>query len=86
MTNEEKKQRVEECIAGLAEDMAPLVKDIEARPNTSQNHYVDYGAVIRQFGGDDQVKQGLVAVALVRAGANRQGITTAYNMVKDNIL
>jgi len=78
---QEQKDKVSTLINGLAEDLAPLVKDIEARIETTQHHYGDYGAVISQFSKGKAGVAKIIAAALIKAGANATGVTNGLNLL-----
>lgn len=59
----------------VAIDLEPLVRDIEDSPMTTQNHYGDYMSVLSQAGDSDNKR--FIALALIDAGANKQGVRDA---------
>ena len=68
-------EKLQQLIDGLAEDLKETVMKIEARPMTTKDHYGDYGALLSQVSGGNKNKAGLIALALVKAGANRNGVS-----------
>lgn len=67
-------------IDGLAADLAPLVRDIEAGPEVTQHHYGRYGSILSQFSKGNKVVAKVIAVALMQAGANRLGVENGLNL------
>ena len=63
-----------QLIADLTQDLAPLVRDIEASPATTQHHYGRYGAVISQFAKGNRSAAQVIALALMKAGGNKRGV------------
>ena len=73
--------KLQTLINGLAQDVQPEVKRIEAKPATTQNHYGDYMALIN-VGSDRNSKVGkLIALALIQAGANKNGVNSALQVL-----
>jgi RNA binding exosome subunit len=70
MTEEQKA-----ILRDIARDLEPLVRDIEDSPMTTQNHYGDYMSVLSQAGDSDNRR--FIALALIDAGANKQGVRDA---------
>lgn len=70
-------------INDLSNDFKEIVEDIEARPMTTQNHYGDYGGLITALSKDhptETYKQ-LISIALIRAGASKDGIFYAMKVL-----
>jgi len=69
-------------VAHLAEDLKPEVERIEASLSTTQFHYGEYmcllGKCLQQYGRKWAMA---TAVALVEAGANRQGVGWAARIL-----
>ena len=76
MTNKEK---LNELIDGLAVDLAPLTASVESSIPTTANHYGRYLSIISSH---PAVYHEVIAIALVRAGANRHGVLAAVNLCK----
>jgi hypothetical protein len=70
----------QKLIDSLAEDLASFVEHIEAKPETTQNHYGDYGVALNSLSGGSKGKASIIALALVKAGANRDGVLNAYKL------
>ncbi len=62
-------------------DIQQIVKDIEAKPATTRNHYGDYGAALSKLSGGRKVVQQLLALAFIKAGANAQGVNDALKFI-----
>ncbi len=77
LTPEEKKAKLDQLIIDLAGDLKPEVDKIEASPMTTQNHYGNYGALLTTVSGGNQNTANLIALALIKAGANEQGVKSA---------
>lgn len=60
----------------IAKDLEPMVRDIESSAMTTKNHYGDYMSVLSLIGGDNDHKR-FMALALIDAGANKQGVRDA---------
>lgn len=70
----------------LANMLGPIVKHIEAKPPTTENHYGDYMsalAVIAKRVSDKPASNVYlgIGVALQRAGANKQGVQAALRIM-----
>jgi len=59
----------------IAKDLEPLVREVEQSPMTTQNHYGDYMSILSQSGDADNKR--FIALALIDAGANKQGVRDA---------
>ena len=73
MTDQE---RLTEIVEDLAADFRETVQSIETGIQTTQNHYGNYLTLILQIGETKEVRQ-VVALALLKAGANKQGVADA---------
>ena len=62
-------------------DIQKMVKDIEAKPATTRNHYGDYGAALSQLSQGRKAVAQLLALAFVKAGGNAQGIADALRVM-----
>lgn len=63
----------------MADDIRSSVAEIEARPQATRNHYGLYMTMLGRY--PDPVKRGLLALSLVKAGANRQGVADALELI-----
>jgi hypothetical protein len=61
-------------------DIQQIVKDIEAKPATTKNHYGDYGAALSKLSGGRKIVAQLLAMAFIKAGANATGVTNGLNL------
>jgi hypothetical protein len=64
-----------ELVTGLASDFKPEVEKIESSIATTKDHYADYMVIISI--GKTETAQKLIALALLQAGANQDGIFSA---------
>ena len=62
-------------------DIQKMVKDIEAKLATTRNHYGDYGAALSQLSQGRKAVAQLLGLAFIKAGANRQGVLDALNVL-----
>jgi len=69
--------RLQTLVADLAADLIEPVASIEKRTATTQNHYGDYLALIGTLSHDDKRMAQVIALALIKAGANRLGVASA---------
>ena len=87
-TEENKQEARKKCVRIMAEMLAPeakqIVEMVEAKPETTQNRYGDYMAVL-----GDQNYKGLwkvaLALALSQNGGNIQGIDSAMGILSGRI-
>tara|TARA_R110000744_G_scaffold111042_1_gene209214 strand:- start:3392 stop:3628 length:237 start_codon:yes stop_codon:yes gene_type:complete len=68
------KEKETEMIFDLAEDFAPYVNKIENSMATTRNHYGNYGSMLNQLSKGSKPMANLLALAMVKAGANAQGV------------
>lgn len=68
--------KIDKVITDMAEEIRPIVQEIEQSIATSQNHYGEYMSVLSQLGDKPGYKR-VIAAALVEAGANRKGVRDA---------
>ncbi len=61
----------------IIDELAPIVAQIEAQPETSKGHYTDYMRVL-----NCTPRPELLARVLILAGANRFGVTSALSLTK----
>jgi hypothetical protein len=71
------KSELDTLIADLAEDFRPQVLKIEGSIPTTKNHYGRYMSLLYQMAKDDKNLAMVFSLALVKAGANREGIKSA---------
>ena len=71
-------EHAEKLIKALIKDLCPLVRKIEASPPITKDYYGDYLSVLSEFPkGNYRLA---VAIALMRAGANKQGVYAALSL------
>ena len=70
---------LDRLITDLSNDLKPEVKKIEAMPETTQNHYGFYAAVIG--GAKSQLEANIICLALMKAGANKEGVRNAKKLL-----
>ena len=80
LTTEQKQAKLDTLIKDLANDLREEVQRIEASPDTTQNHYANYGALISRLAAGNQNVAKLISLALVKAGANRLGVSNAVKL------
>lgn len=64
----------------LAADLKPMVSKIEAGIKTTQNNYGRYGGLLAQLAHGNKLNAKVIGIALVRAGANAQGVADGLKM------
>ncbi len=71
--------KIDEIVSNLVEQLAPAVAAIEDSVPTTRGHYGSYMAIFSQFA--DDVGQGkILALALIKAGGNEQGVRDALKV------
>ncbi len=80
MINAETENKLDAVIAELAADLKDMVSKIESSPATTQNHYGCYGALISRVANGNKNIANVVALALIKAGANRVGVANAVKL------
>lgn len=73
--------KLDAMIDDLVPDLKPIVQRIERRTRTTQNAYGDYMNLIVQLGKDDARMRKLIALALLKAGANKAGVRSALKVI-----
>ena len=68
-------------IDGLADDLRDSVKEIEKSIPSTQNHYGRYMALLGQLSGNNRRTASILAAAMIRAGANSQGVRDAMQFI-----
>ena len=71
----------QELIDQLTIDLQPLVDDIHKQQALTQNYYGDYMNIISQCSGGNRNKSILIAIALIKAGANVRGVESAMKIL-----
>lgn len=70
---------VDDIVASLAADLEPAVQLIEEAPPVTRGHYGKYMAIFSQF-ADDASQGHILALALIKAGGNSQGVNDALRV------
>ncbi len=73
---------LDSMIDALVPDLKPIVDGIEDGIKTTQDHYGAYMNLIMVLGKDDKSVQGIIALALIKAGANESGVKSALKIAK----
>ena len=81
MSEAERAAKLEKLISDLAQDLRPEVERIEKGIKTTQNNYGHYMALISTVSKGNKGLAKLLSLALVRAGANPQGVASAMQFV-----
>jgi hypothetical protein len=74
--DEEMRLKIEQVVASLVPDLKPEVARIESSLATTKGHYGDYGGLLTTIAPSKRKAQ-IVALALIRAGADKQGVASA---------
>ena len=76
-------EKVQSAIDQLASDpdIKECIKQIENLPLTTQNHYGDYMNSISRLCGNNKQMIKVVGLALIKAGANKNGVVSAVNIL-----
>lgn len=91
MTPQEKALKIEQLIESLLPDFRPVILEIEAKPQTTQNHYGEYLTLLTGLekadiftpgkpSADKAGERRLIGDILIKAGANPQGVNDALRM------
>jgi len=68
------------AIADLAAELRDIVAKIENAPAMTQHHYGAYLQIFTTVAQGDKVNGGVLALALVEAGANSTGVHSAFKL------
>lgn len=71
---------IEQLIENLRPELEPEVKRIEASVKVTQHHYGAYMSLIATIAQDTAMRQ-LIGLALIRFGANKQGVKSAMQIL-----
>lgn len=71
---------LEQLVENMRSELEPLVRAIEAKPATTQNHYGDYMSLIATLSQERTMRQ-FLGLAMIRMGANRQGVKSAMQIL-----
>lgn len=70
-----------EFINELAAHLKPVVSEIETSFAITQHHYADYMAVISKLSKGNMNAAKGIALALIQAGGNKDGILAAMRLI-----
>lgn len=78
----EQEEKLKFVIDSLANDsdIIKLVRDIEAGPMTTKNHYGDYGAAISALANGSRTTAYVISQAMKKAGGSVEGIDWAVRL------
>ena len=79
--NTEQTTQIQSIVNSLVPDLLPEVKRIEQKPATTQNHYGDYMNLLSVLGKNNKGMTNIIALALIAAGANAQGVRSAVSVL-----
>jgi len=74
-------EKLTTLINDLAEDFKPTVSKIESGPKTTQNHYGRYMSLLSTLSDGNHGKAKLFRLALLKAGANQNGVDSAMKVL-----
>lgn len=77
----EAKEKLNTLIDQLADDLRDSVKEIEKSIPSTQNNYGRYMALLGQLSGNNRKTASILAAAMIRAGANTQGVRDAMQFI-----
>lgn len=81
MTSEEKKEKLLAMISEMADDLKGVVEEIENNSmQVTQHNYDRYMTVIHELSNGNKTQAMLVVMALLDAGANREGVKNAMRV------
>ncbi len=66
-------------VDSIVETLRPIVAEIEAGVETTRGHYARYMAIFSQF-TDNAGQANVLALALIKAGANERGVNDALKL------
>ena len=75
--------KVVKVVEILAKDFKPIVDEIEnTKIKTTQNNYGKYMGFISKMSHDDKATMVIVGLALIEAGANHNGVKSAWDALR----
>lgn len=81
------KEKVRAIIKEMAEDVEEVVKEVEGRDPSTRGHYANYATIIKDLTRDKgSSMKYAVALALIEAGANPQGVRDAVTLIEENLI
>jgi hypothetical protein len=78
--NSEALQRLLKELQPMIDELAPVMAEVHALPETTQNHYGFYMTILSKY-QDNRGMALVLGYALVKAGANRQGVGDALKVL-----
>lgn len=72
--------KFDSLVNSLASDLKEAVVSIESSLATTQNHYGRYMSIIGIMAKGDKRIANILALALIKAGANRHGVKSALSL------
>jgi hypothetical protein len=76
----EQQASLDRIVADLVPDLQPLVAEIEKSLPTTRNHYGRYMSLIGSLSKGSIAMGKVISLALVKAGANAQGVQDAFKL------
>tara|TARA_R110000803_G_scaffold136034_1_gene203009 strand:+ start:42006 stop:42260 length:255 start_codon:yes stop_codon:yes gene_type:complete len=67
-------------LQAIADELKPIVKLTESRIATTQYYYAEYGTLISRLSDGNPEYADIVALALIKAGANKQGVANGRKL------
>ena len=74
------KEKLDALVADMAETLRPMVAEIESSTKMTQCHYGRYMSLITQLSGGDKTQGRFIALALIEAGGNKNGVNNALHI------
>jgi hypothetical protein len=74
-------EQTKKAIQEIAETITPLLDEVHAQPPTTENYYGDYMMIISHSPKKTAGGFKLLAIAMLYAGANPQGIQAAIKNI-----
>ena len=71
--------RGQALVDDVVNELRAIVREIEALPATTENHYDKYMSILSKY---PMPVRRTVAMLLIKAGANENGVTWAYKLSK----
>jgi hypothetical protein len=72
--------QVAKLISEMADELRPSIAELEAAPAATMNHYGAYMGIIGRIAKEDKGFAKVAVLALIAAGANREGVVAAYKL------
>lgn len=78
-------EQTQKLIDDVANELRPIVVVIEASPQSTQFHYGRYLEILIATAKGDSTRGKAVALALMKAGANKLGVLSAYRILFNDV-